>query len=80
VEQRRIYCCGTPPNNSAYYPDLAWFCPACGEIWRRQVHTFEFSYRPLPVDRWKVYATNCPACDAPRVKAEFLKLLSEYPA
>lgn len=78
VHSERVYCAGTPPNNSAYYPNVAWFCPECGEIWRRQVYTFEFSYRPLVEEKWKVYSSRCLACDAPRIRREFTQLLKEY--
>jgi len=78
VSSRRIYCAGTPPNHSCYYPDVAWFCPECGEIWRRQVHSFDFTYRPLVRGRWKVYSADCPACEAPRTREIFLQLLKEY--
>jgi len=78
VKQERIYCAGTPPNHSCYYPNVAWFCPECGEIWRRQVYSFEFTYRPLPAEKWKVYSTHCRACDIAYTRGIFLQLLKEY--
>jgi len=78
VTSERTYCCGTPPNASAYYPNVAWFCPDCGEVWRRQVYAFDFTYRPLVAEAWKVYTARCLACDAPRIRAEFTQLLKEY--
>ena len=65
TESRRVYCAGTPPNNSCYYPNVAWFCSECGDIWKRQVYTFEFPYRPLVAEKWKVYSSRCPACQPP---------------
>lgn len=78
VSRERVYCAGTPPEHSCYYPNVSWFCPECGEIWRRQVYTFEFTYRPLVAKKWEVYTSFCPACDAPRIVREFTQLLKEY--
>lgn len=78
VSTERVYCCGTPPNRSAYYPHVAWFCPECGEVWRRQVYAFEFTYAPLVAEKWKVYTSRCAPCDAPRIVAEFTQLMKEY--
>jgi len=69
----RVYCCGTPPERSAYYPNIAWFCGECGEIWRRDVYEFEFHYHPIPRERWKVSLDYCPPC----TQAIFTSILKE---
>jgi len=75
VAEDRVYCCGTPPGRSAYYPHLAAFCPECGELWRREVYTYHFNYQPIPSGLWKVREDLCPLC-IPRL---FTQLLKNYP-
>lgn len=63
VGERRVYCCGASDSGetfSAYWPNTAYFCPACGEIWGRAVYDFEFEYSPRVVGRpWVVESRRC---------------------
>jgi len=70
---QQVYCAGTPPNRSAYYPNIAWFCGECGEVWQRDVYVFDFNYHPIPRERWKVALDYCPPC----TRAIFTALLKE---
>lgn len=70
-----VYCCGYEGGHSAFWPHLAWFCPECGEIWRREVYDYHFTYRPIPPAKWIVREDLCPGC-APQI---FQRLLRNYP-
>jgi hypothetical protein len=61
---RRAYCCGLShagESLSAYWPNTAYFCPVCGEIWAREIYSFEFDYQPIPDQPWVVEARRCAA-------------------
>lgn len=75
VREELVYCAGTPPNRSAYYPHIATFCPECGELWRREVYTYHFDYAPIPWARWRTQEDLCPSC----TPAIFTQLLRNYP-
>jgi predicted RNA-binding Zn-ribbon protein involved in translation (DUF1610 family) len=66
VGEIRQYCCGyaspSGERSSAYWPNIAFICPQCGELWARAVYSFEFTYRPIPLARWVVKARHCPEC------------------
>ena len=45
----------------AYWPNTAYFCPACGELWGRRVHEFKFNYHPYYQGvGWEVVSHRCP--------------------
>lgn len=69
-----VYCCGTPTDRSAFWPHRASFCPECGEIWKREVYTYHFSYQPIPHDKWRVEEDLCPTC----TETIFQQLLKEH--
>jgi hypothetical protein len=78
VGTTRVYCCGTPPDRSAFYPHIASFCPECGEVWQREVYTYDFDYRPIPPGKWRVETERCASCDEPAIRREFAELMKEY--
>ena len=63
VGQREQYCCGYSHSNgtrvSAYWPNTAYFCPVCGEVWAREVLIHHFSYSPIPPNSWVVETRRC---------------------
>ena len=59
---REVYCCGYNESNSAYWPNSAFFCPSCGELWARAIFDFSFDYRPIPRAAWKVDSRYCVKC------------------
>lgn len=65
VGSREVYCCGTSigrgERHSAFYPNTAYFCPHCGEIWGRAVYDFQFQYSPIPTAFWVTESRRCPA-------------------
>ncbi len=60
---RLQYCCGYAPSSgervSAYWPNTAYFCPVCGEIWGRAVLVPSFQYKPIPQTPWVVESRRC---------------------
>lgn len=60
---RETYCCGYAPSSdkrvSAYWPNTAYFCPVCGEIWGRAVYDHHFQYRPIPQTPWAIESRRC---------------------
>jgi len=62
VGRQHVYCCGTDGGRSAYYPNLAWFCPACGSLWARAIYDFLFEYAPIPGTAWIVKSRLCVPC------------------
>lgn len=64
VGKRESYCCGYTSANgerrSAYWPNTAYFCPVCGEIWGRAVYSFSFNYQPVPQTSWVTETRRCP--------------------
>lgn len=44
---------------SCYWPNTAYFCPSCGEIWARAVFDFSFDYKPLPQAAWVAEIRKC---------------------
>jgi len=59
--QRSAYCCGYE-GQSAFWPNTAYFCPQCGEIWARTVLDFKFDYKPLPRGSWVIEHRACVPC------------------
>lgn len=58
----RKYLCGCTEggeSHSGYFPNLAYFCIECGEIWARGVYTYEFEYQPLPTGKWRTLERPC---------------------
>lgn len=46
----------------AYWPDTAYFCPTCGELWGRCIKDFQFNYCPYYTGtRWEVETRHCVA-------------------
>lgn len=60
--QREIYCCGYNESRSAYWPNLAFFCPSCGNLWARAIFSFDFTYVPIPQEAWKIFIRPCARC------------------
>lgn len=67
VGERSLYCCGyataSGERHSAYWPNTAYFCPHCGEIWGRAVYDFKFQYSPYIRDNapWVIESRRCPS-------------------
>lgn len=65
VGQRASYCCGyassSGERHSSYWPNTAYFCPHCGEIWGRAVYDFSFSYSPVVSAPWTIESRRCPS-------------------
>lgn len=65
VGKRESYCCGYAKadgsRHSAYWPNTAFFCPVCGEIWGRAVYDFSFEYSPLVSSPWTIESRRCPS-------------------
>ena len=89
--RREVYCCGYNESQSAYWPHTAFFCPSCGDLWARAIFSFNFEYRPIPQEAWKVTARRCVKCgdgtllddqldnaDSELITREFLALLERY--
>lgn len=65
VGSRESYCCGyseAGESYSAYWPNIAYFCEICGELWGRQILTFHFDYAPRFGATWKVRSRPCQWC------------------
>lgn len=45
-----------------YFPHVAFFCCACGEIWARGIADVKFDYQPVPGVNWKTTYRRCPKC------------------
>ena len=60
--QCKVYCCGYSETYSAYWPNTAFFCPLCGELWARAIFTFDFTYTPIPKETWTVTKRPCAKC------------------
>lgn len=78
VRSGERYCAGGREGHSALWPHVAWFCRICGEIWRREVYTYHFDYRPECGDRWTIVQNICDKCGEPEVRRLFAELLEEY--
>lgn len=63
VGELRQYCCGYRGTGgevrSAYWPNTAFACPTCGNIWGRSVFEFEFDYAPIPPNPWVFEIRRC---------------------
>ena len=97
VGTRRLYCCGyrgeDGTSRSAHWPHVAYFCPKCGEIWGREVLTYQFDYAPLPDAVWVIESRRCAKhgdglfltgklledCSDELLRRELSVLLSHYP-
>lgn len=46
---------------TACYPNTAYFCPVCGELWGRSIYSaIDFTYRPYVTDSsWIVETRRC---------------------
>ena len=63
VGKRETYCCGYSNSRetvSGYWPNTAFFCPTCGEIWARAVYDHHFQYQPAPQASWITEGRRCP--------------------
>lgn len=70
---RQHYCCGYNEAWSAYWPNIAYFCPSCGELWARAVYEHHFSYKPIPQDGWRMEVRACIKCgDGTLLAGDFL--------
>lgn len=95
VGSRDVYCCGASDAEesfSAHWPNIAYFCPKCGEIWGRAVYVFQFTYSPRVDCSWVVEIRRCAKhgdgtflvgqsleyCTTPLLLREFLLLSKEY--
>lgn len=60
---REVYCCGYASSSgervSAYWPNTAYFCPHCGEIWGRAIFNHHFQYSPIPSSPWVIESRRC---------------------
>lgn len=75
----------TGKRYSGYWPNVAYFCPCCGELWGREILTHKFKYCPVPQEEWKVTERACADCgdgqfltDRPLEQASFELLLREF--
>jgi hypothetical protein len=62
---RKVYCGGYDDGrtvHSAYYPNEAFVCRRCGDLWARTVWQFDFVYRPVPQLPWAICARDCVKC------------------
>lgn len=63
VGTREMYCCGYARSDgkrySASWPNTAYFCPVCGEIWGRAVYDHHFQYSPVTPHNWVVESRRC---------------------
>lgn len=63
IGERLMYCCGYSPSTdvrvSAYWPNTAYFCPICGEVWAREILQHQFDYAPIPQKPWVVETRRC---------------------
>lgn len=96
VGSREQYSCGyrtaSGEVHSAYWPNTAYFCPHCGEVWGREVLTHRFNYSPIPDRPWVVESRRCPkhgeglfltgklldTCSPELLRREFLILCNLY--
>lgn len=72
VGVRKMYCCGYSEGGnsySAYWPNQAYFCEVCGELWGRVICYYEFDYQPRFKERWKIHSKCCAECGG----GEFLR-------
>lgn len=63
VGSREAYCCAVANGveiASGYWPNTAFFCPTCGEIWARAVYDHHFDYAPKIASPWMTEARRCP--------------------
>lgn len=63
IGSRRQYSCGYSAagvSYSAFWPNTAYFCPHCGEIWARAIYQHEFGYTPLVDATWITETRRCP--------------------
>ena len=56
------YTDGAGQRHSSHWPHLAFFCPACGELWGRAILTHQFSYKPTLSAAWRVVERLCVDC------------------
>ena len=47
---------------STYWPNIAYVCPFCGELWGRLRYDFAFTYSPVPRNGWVVEVRRCRSC------------------
>ena len=63
IGSRLIYCCGyastSGQRHSAYWPNIAFFCPGCGEIGGRAVYDHHFQYQPIISAPWNIETRRC---------------------
>lgn len=59
---REVCCAGYTEQHSAYYPNTAFFCTQCGELWARAVYNFSFDYVPIPQTPWAITLRPCVKC------------------
>jgi hypothetical protein len=60
-----VYCCGYEENGksySAYWPNIALFCPQCGKVWGMMMYKHHFNYSPIPEGKYKVETVVCRNC------------------
>ncbi len=95
IGEREQYSCGYRGEDgqahSGYWPNTAYFCPRCGEVWAREVLQHEFEYEPTPSGLWVVEIRRCEEhgdgallvgksleyCDAALLRRELNILLKE---
>jgi hypothetical protein len=95
VGSRDSYCCGVSDaegTHSGFWPNTAYFCHKCGEVWGREVYIYTFDYQPMVDVSWAVESRRCPlhgdgqflvgkpldGCSADLLRREFLALSQEY--
>lgn len=63
IGSRETYCCGyadsSGKRSSAYWPNTAYVCPVCGELWARAIYEHHFQYEPIPQAPWIVEVRRC---------------------
>jgi hypothetical protein len=62
VGQREQYSCGyseASGSYSAHWPNTAYFCSHCGDIWLRAIYEHKFEYKPIPQSIWAIESRRC---------------------
>lgn len=67
IGTEQVYACGYDSNgggttHSAYWPNIAYVCEQCGQLWARRVYQFHFDYKPIPSALWVFVQRNCATC------------------
>ena len=63
VGTRQMHCCGylsaSGQRSSGYWPNTAYFCPCCGELWGRAIYDHQYDYQPFVATSWVIETRRC---------------------